>query len=399
MYDAIVVGARCAGSPTAMLLAHRGYKVLLLDKATFPSDTMSTHFIQTSGLERLQRWGLMDRLDALDTPTIPTLTLDLGDFTLTGTPPSDEVQGFRAPRRYLLDKMLLDAAIEAGVEFREGFTVKELISDRGRVIGVRGKNGGPNVCEEARIVIGADGLHSQVAKHVEAETYNEKPVLSCGYYSYWSGLDEKGAVFYPRDGSTVITFPTNDGLSIVLVMRRRSDFDAFRKDIEGVFTLTTEQLPWLADKLRSAKREERFIGTADLPNYFRKPFGPGWALVGDAGYHKDPVTGEGISDAWRDAEYLVDALGHGFACHTPCHEALEAYEKRRNVAAEPVYGLTTQFATMDPAPPPIQAIFRALHESGDQVQTNRLFGTLAGTVPVADFFAPANVQQILAAAA
>src|SRR5512132_276313 len=170
-HDVIVVGARCAGSPTAMLLARAGYRVLLLDKALFPSDTMSTHVVHPPGVAALERWGLLDRLVATGCPPIDTYTFDFGPLTLSGSPrPIDGVSVAYCPRRTVLDKLLVDAAVEAGAELREGFTVEEVLTSGGAVTGIRGHGrNGASVTERARIVIGADGRHSLVAKAVGPE--------------------------------------------------------------------------------------------------------------------------------------------------------------------------------------------------------------------------------------
>jgi len=188
-YDAIVVGARCAGSPTAMLLARKGYKVLVVDRARFPSDTVSTHIVHPPGVSALRRWGLLDRLVATGCPPIDTYALDFGPFTISGAPGTEEAPVAYAPRRTVLDKLLVDAASEAGVEVREGFTVEEVVLEDGRVTGVRGRGrDGGTVTEHAPVVVGADGRHSLVARAVKPEQYHEKPQLLCGYYTYWSGL-------------------------------------------------------------------------------------------------------------------------------------------------------------------------------------------------------------------
>jgi len=159
-YDAIVVGARCAGSPSAMLLARKGYKVLLVDKATFPSDTISTHLIHPPGVAALKRWGLLNRLVATGCPPIHTYAFDFGPFTITGSPGTDEAPVSYGPRRTVLDKLLVDAAAEAGAEIREGFSVSEILFEDGRVVGIRGRDGqGAEVTEKARIVTGADTQH------------------------------------------------------------------------------------------------------------------------------------------------------------------------------------------------------------------------------------------------
>ena len=193
-YDAIVVGARCAGSPTAMLLARKGYRVLLLDKATFPSDTMSTHLVHPPGVAALERWGLLERLEATGCPPVETYSFDFGPLTIAGSPqPIDGIAHGYCPRRTVLDKLLVDAAVEAGAELREGFTVDEILADDGTVTGIRGhEKGGAHVTERARVVIGADGKHSLVAKAVKPEQYDERPSHLAMYYAYWSGLPVEG---------------------------------------------------------------------------------------------------------------------------------------------------------------------------------------------------------------
>ena len=352
MYDAIVIGARCAGSPTAMLLARKGYRVLLVDRATFPSDIMSTHYIHQPGVAALKRWGLLDRLIATGCPPITQFVLDLGELTLSGSPPpADGVAEGYGPRRKVLDKLLVDAAVEAGVEMRESFTVENLVWDGGRVSGVRGHSrGGASVTEHARMVIGADGMHSLVARLVDAPTYHEKPTVSCAYYSYWSGVPVDGFEIYLRPDRVPWCIPTHDGLTMIGVGWPAREFHEYRADIEGNYLKTIALSPSLAERVHAGKREERFVGAADLPNFYRKPFGPGWALVGDAGYHKDPSTAQGISDAFHDAERLTEALDAGFAGRRPLDETLADYEQQRNESSLAMYEYTYQFASLEQPP-------------------------------------------------
>ncbi|MGH2660778.1 MAG: NAD(P)/FAD-dependent oxidoreductase [Actinomycetota bacterium] len=397
MYDVIVVGARCGGSPTAMLLARKGYRVLVVDRASFPSDTMSTHYVMAPGVVRLQRWGLLDQVVASNCPPVRHHTVDVGPFALTGSaPPLEGVGEQYAPRRTVLDKILVDAA--AGVELRERFVVRELVWDDGRVTGVRGgERDDAHVTERARLVVGADGQHSLVARAVGAPTYRERPSLTCTYYTYWSGVPIEGPEIYLRDRRWMAILPTNDDLVCLPVQWPAAQAKELRSDIEGNYLQTLQLAPHLAERVHAGKREAHFLGTADLPNYFRKPYGPGWALVGDAGYHKDPNLAQGISDAFRDAEYLADAIDAGFSGRRPIEEAMADYERQRNEAAMPGYELDCQFASLEPPPPEIQQLFAALY--GNQEETDRFLGTIFETVPIPEFFAPQNVRRIIQAAA
>jgi flavin-dependent dehydrogenase len=349
MYDAIVVGARCAGSPTAMLLARAGYRVLLLDRSAFPSDKLSTHYIQPSGVKLLEEWGLLDAVIATNTPAITSFTVYSGDAVLM-EPPMDGVA--YCPRRYLLDKILVDAAVAAGAELREGFKVDEIIMDSGTVTGIAGRSGGgQTVRESARYVIGAEGHHSIVADAVNAPKYREREALTGGYYSYWSGVELAGAEIYISDRGGVLAFPTNDDRVCVAAGGPRERFDEYRRDIERGFFAILDASPKFAAKVRAGNREERWMGTADVPNFFRKPWGAGWALVGDAGYMKDPTTGFGIADAFRDAALLAKALDLTLSGALPAEEALAGYQSRRDAIAIPIYEMTLQMASGELALP------------------------------------------------
>ncbi len=281
MYDVIVVGARCAGSSTAMLLARKGYRVLLVDRARFPSDVVNGYYLQQHGAARLKRWGLLDKLRASNCPPLLTLTFDFEDFRLTGSaPPADGIGEGYAPRRTVLDKMLVDAAVEAGVELRENFAVQQLSWDGERINGIRSHTkAGGTVVEQARIVIGADGAHSMVARAVNATTYNERPPLTCWYFAHWSGVPIEGVEFYLRKRRALISCYTNDGLSIVLTGCPYNEFSEFRADIERNYFKSLELAPGLAERVRSGKREDRFVGTAKhhelLPQALRAGLGAG----------------------------------------------------------------------------------------------------------------------------
>jgi 2-polyprenyl-6-methoxyphenol hydroxylase-like FAD-dependent oxidoreductase len=357
MYDAIVVGARCAGAPTAMLLARKGYNVLLVDRDSFPSDIMSTHYIHLPGIARLKNWGLLDRLVATGCPPITTATMHFGETLFQPPRLSDMMPGLPeltlCPRRVVLDQLLIDGAVESGAEFRPGFSVQSLIWDNGSVAGVRGSVNGQTAEERARIVIGADGLHSRVAREVKPPEYNTIPSLTFAYYTYWSGITVEGIHFYFfEDGRGILVFPTHWGQTCVAVGGERAGFHEFRKDFLGNYMAIVDRVPELSEQVRAGKQEQRLLGTADQPNYFRKPYGPGWALVGDAGYHRDFITGLGINDAFRDAELLARASNEGLSGKRSMDEAMADYENTRNDLAMPLYEITTKMAAgelTDPA--------------------------------------------------
>jgi 2-polyprenyl-6-methoxyphenol hydroxylase-like FAD-dependent oxidoreductase len=399
-YDAIVVGARCAGSPTAMLLAREGHRVLLVDKATFPSDTMSTHLVHPPGVAALERWGLLDRLVATGCPPVERYSFDFGPVSVAGSPqPIDGVARAYGPRRTVLDKLLVDAAAEAGAEVRESFTVEEIVAEDETVTGIRGHaRGGETVTERAQVVIGADGKHSLVAKAVKPESYNERPSQLAMYYAYWSGLPVTGfeTTIRAEGRRGWAALPTHDGLTCMPFGWPVEEFKANRGDIEGNFFAAIDLAPEFAERVRSAKRESKFIGSAELPGYFRKPFGPGWVLVGDAGYHKNPITAMGINDAFRDAELAAGALDDAFTGRRSFEEGLGDYQRTRDQVATPVYEFTCDFATMEPPPPEMQQLIGAMQ--GNQEAQDAFISVQASTMPAPEFFAPENVGKIMSQA-
>ncbi len=397
-YDVIVVGARCAGSPTAMLLARRGHRVLVVDRSTFPSDTVSTHLVHPPGVAALQRWGLLDRVLATGCPPIDTYAFDFGAFTLSGAPGTPEAPVAYAPRRTVLDQVLVEAAAEAGAEVRERFTVDALVIEDASVVGVRGhgRDDRRTVTERARVVVGADGLHSFVARAVRPEQYRDQPPLLCGYYSYWSGLPMRGRFeAYDRPNRAFAAWPTNDDLTLVIAGWPYAEFEANRRDLEGNYLRTLDLAPRFADRVRAATREERLVG-AVVPNFLRTPHGPGWALVGDAGYNKDFVTAQGIQDAFRDAELCAAALHDALTGARPFDVAMGEYQSRRDEQVAAMYDFTLELAALQPAPPDLQQLLAAAH--GNQEAMDQFARINAGVESPADFFAPANAGRILAAA-
>jgi flavin-dependent dehydrogenase len=400
-YDAIVVGARCGGSPTAMLLARKGYRILLVDKATFPSGTMSTHLAHPPAVAALARWGILDQLEATNCPPITRYSFDFGPVSVAGTPqPTDGADKAYCPRRIVLDAILVEAAVAAGAELREAFTVEEIVVDDGRVTGIRGHaKGGESVTEHARVVVGADGKNSLVAKAVQPERYNEVERLAVAYYAYWSGLPADGFETYIRaeNDRGWAAIPTHDGLTCVVQGWPQAEFEVNRKDVEGAYLKSFELAPEFAERIGAAKRESRFVGTRELPGFFLKPYGPGWALVGDAGYHKHPITAFGITDAFRDAEAVASALDDTFAERRPYDEAMADYQRARDEEALPIYEFTNEFARIEPPPPEMQQLIGAMQ--GNQEAMDGFVSVMAGTLPAPEFFGPENAGRIMAQAA
>jgi len=396
-WDAIVVGARCAGSPTAMLLARKGYRVLVVDSAKFPSDTISTHLLHPPTVAALERWGLLDELKATGCPPIARYLFDFGPpVVISGAPKTDTGQVAYCPRRTILDKLLVDAASQAGAEVREGFAVDQIIWEGDRVTGIRGYSNGKTVTESARVVIGADGRHSMVAKAVSPDQYNEKPAVQVSYYTYFSNLPTDTFETYVRPFRGWAVVPTHDDLTVVIVARPIADFEENRKNIEDNYFQTFELVPSFAERIQSAKREAHFVGTS-VAGYFRKPFGPGWALVGDAGYNKDFIPAMGILDAFRDAELCSTAVDEAFSGRQTFEQSFGAYQRTRDEQVLPMYEFTYHIAPLDPPPLDFQQLLAAT--AGNRRAMDGFIQMMAGMLSPAEFLSDQNVQRIFAAAA
>ncbi len=287
----------------------------------------------------------------------------------------------------------------AGVELQEGFVVQELCTDGERVTGIRGRMGDrKTLMEKARIVIGADGMNSFVARSCDAPKYNTKPSITSYHYSYWSGVPVDGAELYIRDRRMIIAASTNDNLVCITVVLPIEEFPAFRTNVEENFWAALDLVPELAERLRAGKREEPFYGTGNLPNFFRKPYGNGWALVGDAGCHRDPTLAQGIKASFLSSELLANAIDEGLSGYRPLNEALADYERQRNEALMPLYELVCKRASSLKAPSPEEIEFLAALQ-GNQKEIDRFWGVEAGTVAVQDFFSQENIQRIISATA
>jgi 2-polyprenyl-6-methoxyphenol hydroxylase-like FAD-dependent oxidoreductase len=248
------------------------------------------------------------------------------------------------------------------------------------------------------VVIGADGRESLVASTMRPEQYNEKPRLLCGYYSYWSGVPMNGRFeTYIRPRRGLAAAPTNDGLTLIIAGWPNAEFEANKKDVEGHYLATLALAGGeFAERLQAGRRETRIAG-ATIPNFFRRPYGPGWVLVGDAGYNKDPITAQGITDAFHDAERVTGALNEAFTGGRTFEDAMEASRRARDEHAMPMYEFTCQLATLEPPPPEMQQIFGAIH--GNAEATRRFVQMNAGTISPAEFFAPESIGAIMASAA
>jgi flavin-dependent dehydrogenase len=399
MYDAIVIGARCAGSPTAMLLARKGHKVLLVDRAAFPSDIPHGHFIHRHGPRHLRDWGLLQRIVDTNCPAITSVNMDYGDFPLDAQGLiADGVAVAYGPRRTAIDRVLADAAREAGAEFRDQLTVEELLFEGDRVTGIRARTrNGLVVTEHASVVIGADGRRSRVAQAVGAPAYEEVPALTCWYLAYFSGVEGAAAEMHnrPATRSVVFGFPTNDGLFAVFVAFGAEQLQAVRANLETNFMAAVDQAPALAERVRAGRREGPIAGATDLPNFLRKPYGPGWALVGDAGAHKDPFLALGMCDGFRDADLLAAALDRHFADVAPFDDALADYERGRNDACMNDYKQNVYLASFQPIPEDLLQVRAAVR--GNPEAARQFYMAVEGMIPREAFFNPANLERLRSA--
>jgi flavin-dependent dehydrogenase len=395
-YDAIVVGARCGGAPLAMLLARAGHRVLLLDRMTFGSDIMSTHYLKRTGASYLDKWGLLDELRKINTPAIKTTNFRVDDVHLVGQAPAyNGIETDFTPRRFHLDKILVDAAIAAGVEARESFTVKELVFDGDRVVGIRGaEKGGSEVVEYAKVVIGADGVRSKVADAVQAEMVVDAGIHTCGHYAYYSGMrdkdDESSLHILTDERRFYITFPTNDELDMVFLFWPTEEAKRVRANLDGAFAKSLKLVPELESRVKQGTRESRISGTHLMHNFFRRAHGPGWALVGDAALHRDPITAQGITNAFTHAAILAEEMCDALAGEKPMDTALADYDKRQFKALKPMFDYTVHLSMLQPLPEGVPEMLK--QASLDPVATAAFIGAFLGSVPLPQVFPPPIIE-------
>jgi flavin-dependent dehydrogenase len=356
-HDVVIVGARAAGASTALLLARLGYDVVVVDRADLPSDTISTHEIARTGVVALKRWGLLETVIASGAPAIRQVAFRSGEEVVVRTVKDKSgVDCLVAPRRFVLDTLLAEAAARAGATVRTGFTVAGVrLDDNGRAVGVAGHDRDGNrvdIC--ARYVIGADGLNSRVARSVGADLVEDRGAHGASQYAYFTGLAWPAIEFVSQPGSFAGVFPTNDDQACIwLCSPSRDALGARRRfgDAEEAFAWQLRRAaPELSQRLLGARRTSPVRGMLRAPNHVRQATGPGWALVGDAGYHRDPVTGHGISDAFRDAELLAVALDRALRDEVDGEAALADYERRRDEALREVFDLTCDIVAYPPVP-------------------------------------------------
>jgi 2-polyprenyl-6-methoxyphenol hydroxylase-like FAD-dependent oxidoreductase len=349
-YDAIVVGGRCAGAATAMLLARGGLHVLVVEAARPGTDTLSTHALMRGGVLQLHRWGLLDAVIDAGTPTIASTEFAYGDDIETvDIRPSGGISALRAPRRTVLDSLLLEAARAAGAEVRIPARVTRLLTDGGRVRGIEGieRGTGTRFRATAPLTIGADGRNSTIAQAVDASVRRRGTASSAVVYGYFRGLPRDRYHWAYRPGVAAGVVPTGDGLACVWAGTASARFAQQRSPgLDATYwSLLTEAAPGLARSIGAAPPVGTLRGFPGQPGWIRASAGPGWALVGDAGYFKDPITAHGITDALRDAELLARAVLNAPRRGKAQLNALLDYERTRDRLSEPLFGITERIAS------------------------------------------------------
>ncbi|HET6815804.1 MAG TPA: NAD(P)/FAD-dependent oxidoreductase [Mycobacteriales bacterium] len=339
MDDVVIVGGRCAGAATAMLLARAGVSVRLVERARRLGDVVSGHLVKPAGAARLRRWGLLDDLLDGGTPPLRDRVLWADGEPLLVSGSAAELPAL-APRRPVLDAVLLQAAADAGVTVELGAAVRGVIGKRGRVVGVATANGD----RAARLVIGADGRNSRVARAVGADYTAYTPAATFAYYTYWRGTRVTQLHAWLEQHLFVGMFPTNDRKTLVFYQAPAALFEGARREPMRRYLNTLQARPPLRELLGDGVIDEPLKGIRDLPTFFRQSAGAGWALAGDAGHHKDPLIARGIADAFRDADLLAAATVAGW--DTDLEAALGGYQAARDAVAAPLAAANAALATL-----------------------------------------------------
>jgi len=333
-YDAIIVGARVAGSITATLLSEHGHKVLLLDRAHFPSDTLSTHFFRSYSLKSFERVGVFDQVQTV-APHMVDMFNDIEGHAWTETiVDKNDLNYFLCVRRITLDSILTTRVQrESNVNFIQGARFTDLLRENGSVVGAKWSDDKGEHEATARVVVGADGYYSLVAKLVGPHVEEFEPVHRAMYYSYFQNLpshNPPAAEFHFRGDRLVYVFSTDEDLSLIAVSIPISEFDAYKKDAKREMMSFVETLPDLAPRLAKAEMVAPIKGAGNIPCYLRVPYGDGWALVGDSALVFDPWSGQGIDHASQHAVFLADSLHEYFDNNKSWSEAMSGYHDQRN---------------------------------------------------------------------
>ena len=345
-YDVVIAGARCAGASTAMLLARQGMRVLVVDPTSRGSDTLSTHALMRGGVLQLHRWGHLDAIRAAETPAIRKTTFHYGGEPIeVPIKELDGVDALYAPRRTVLDAILCDAAQAAGAEVVHGYSVVDLLgAPDGHIRGAKIAGSDQNVIEVAAdLVIGADGVRSRVARILQAELDYTVAHMTASIYGYWKDLGWEGVHWLYALGGAVGSIPTNDGDTCVFASLPPARFEKERTNgLDAVYhALLSEVSSELTRSVNESELSGKLRAFAGAPGFLRRSAGPGWALVGDAGYFKDPLTAHGITDALRDAELLARAVVEGG------DGALAGYQETRNDLVKGLLDVTDRIASFE----------------------------------------------------
>lgn len=349
-YDAIVVGARVAGAATALQLARAGLTVLLVDRAAPGADTLSTHAFMRGGVLQLSRLGLLDDVIAAGTPAIRRTVIRYGDAEeVVAVRPQPHVPALYAPRRTVLDGLLQRAAVRAGVDLRLRTRVLGLRRGRdGEVVGIDAVDPIGPFAAEAPITVGADGTGSTVARHVGAVTYWRGRHTTAMVAAYYEGVEADGYQWLYGRGEAGGIIPTNDGQVCAWAATSGDRFASLRTLPDRGFAqiLGAVAPDWFAT-VRDARRVSPLRGWAGQPGYLRQPWGRGWALVGDAGAFRDPLTTHGMTDALRDAALLAEAIVAGHLGSSTAEHALARYQDTRDRLATPLFEISDELAACD----------------------------------------------------
>jgi flavin-dependent dehydrogenase len=369
--DVVVVGARCAGAPLAALLARRGVSVVLVDQATFPRDTLSSHLFQADALAFLDRLGVIGRLRETGAPFVDRTDLRADDTRLSIELPREpgDPGGIASVRRLLLDPLLVEAAQEAGAEVRTASRVTGLLEERGRMVGVRVSNGpGKETRVGARLVVGADGRGSIVARQAGARKYNVVPNERLLYWAFFENASpgaDPAFISHRWADRFILGIPSDSGLYQVLVWPEMHELDDFRSDLETAFMKHAWSCAPVAEAVDGARRVGKFFGAVRWSGYFREPSGPGWVLTGDAGHFKDPGPGRGIGDAFIQADALAPAVADGLAgSEKELDKALARWGRWRDKEFAEHYWLAGDLSKAGELPLVLPEILRGLHTRG-----------------------------------